>query len=309
MRQSQKNYKRIVIKIGSSLFYSKEDALDCGLLNEITSQVCDVMAQGKEILLVSSGAIAIGMSVLKMHSRPKNLSYLQAAAAIGQHELMDNYRKFFKYNRVNCAQVLLTWEDFDERSMTGADLLIMLSDVEGLLDKDKKVIRIVDRISPELQKLACPSEKRVCVGGMITKLEAAKIAIGSGIPCVIADGRVKDVIKGCVENPAGIGTLFVAKNEALAAKERWIAFGTKPKGRIYVDEGARRALINKKSLLSVGVISCEGKFANGDIVSVRDERGDEIARGKSGISSEELAKVKGMRHDKEVIHRDNIVIL
>ena len=228
MKQSQKNYKRIVIKIGSSLFYSQYNNLDCGLLNEIAAQVSDLMAEGKEIILVSSGAIALGMSILKLQSRPKELSYLQAAAAIGQHELMDNYRRFFKHKQINCAQVLLTWEDFDDRGrylnakntlltllrlntvpiinendtvstaeikfgdndklsalvsiMTGADLLIILSDVEGLLDKDKRVIRIVDKITPAVRGLACPTVKLACIGGMVTKLEAARIAVDSGIP-------------------------------------------------------------------------------------------------------------------------------
>ncbi|MEK6727584.1 MAG: glutamate 5-kinase [Candidatus Omnitrophota bacterium] len=355
MKQSQKKYDRIVIKIGSSLIFSKQNTLDCSLLSEITAQVSGLMAQGKKIVLVSSGAIAIGMSILKLESRPKELSYLQAAAAIGQHELMDNYRKFFKQTSVNCGQVLLTWEDFDERSrylnakntlltllklntvpvvnendtvstseikfgdndklsalvsiMVGADLLIILSDVDGLLDKDKKVIRIVDKVTPALKQLACPTGRKTCVGGMITKLEAARISIDSGIPCIIANGRVKDVIKTCVEKGHEIGTLFVPKKEALAAKMRWIAFGTKPKGKIIVDDGAREALENKKSLLAVGVIALEGEFVRGDIVTVRDEQGEEVARGKAGVSSEELKKVKGARYDKEVIHRNNIVIL
>ena len=355
MKQSQRKYDRIVVKIGSSLIFSKQNTLDCGLLSEITAQVSGLLAQGKKIVLVSSGAIAIGMSILKLESRPKELSYLQAAAAIGQHELMDNYRKFFKQRCVNCGQVLLTWEDFDERSrylnakntlltllklntvpvvnendtvstseikfgdndklsalvsiMVGADLLIILSDVDGLLDKDKKVIRVVDKITPALKQLACPTDRKICVGGMITKLEAARISIDSGIPCIIANGRAKDVIKTCVEKGPEIGTLFIPKKEGLAAKMRWIAFGTKPKGNIIVDDGARTALKNKKSLLAVGVIAREGEFVRGDIVSVRDKQGEEIARGKAGVSSEELEKAKGTRFDKEIIHRDNIVIL
>lgn len=355
MKQSQKNYKRIVIKIGSSLFYSQQSTPDCGLLNEIAAQVSDLMAEGKEIILVSSGAIALGMSILKLQSRPKELSYLQAAAAIGQHELMDNYRRFFKHKQVNCAQVLLTWEDFDDRSrylnakntiltllrlntvpiinendtvstaeikfgdndklsalvsiMAGSDLLIILSDVDGLLGKDQKVIRVVDKITSAVKGLACPTDKKACVGGMVTKLEAARIAVDSGIPCVIANGRKKNVIKDCVASFPEAGTLFIPKQDALAAKKRWIAFGTKVKGKIIIDDGAKNALINKKSLLCVGVISCDGNFVIGDIVSVRDKQGEEIARGKTGISSNVLEKLKGKRHDKEVIHRDNLVIL
>lgn len=344
-----------MVKIGSSLFYSSQKGLECGLLDGVTSDISGLMQNGREIILVSSGAIAIGMSILRMHSRPKELSYLQAAAAIGQHELMENYRRFFKQRGINCAQLLLTWEDFNDRSrylnakntvftllklkavpvinendtvstseikfgdndklsalvsvMVGADMLIMLSDVDGLLDKEKKAVSVVDNITPALKQLACPTDKKSCVGGMVTKLEAAGIASASGIPCVIANGRKKDIISACVEGPSSAGTLFLPKKETLAAKKRWIGFGTKAKGAVTVDDGAKKALLNNKSLLSVGVIACQGEFRPGDIVSVNDACGLEIARGIAGLSSRELEKVKGLRHDKEVIHRDNIVVL
>ena len=143
---------------------------------------------------------------------------------------------------------------------------------------------------------------------MITKIEAAKIAIDSGIPCVIANGKRKDVILSAIEKPAQIGTLFVPKR-GLAARERWIAFGTKPKGKITVDDGAKKALFNKKSLLCVGILACEGVFDSGDIVSVIDKDKCEFARGKTNISKRQLDKVKGRRYEKEIIHRDNIVVL
>jgi glutamate 5-kinase len=290
----------------------------------------------------------MGMSILRLEARPKELGLLQAAAAIGQHELMNVYRRSFKERGLNCAQLLLTWEDFDDRkrylnakntlltllklksvpiinendtistdeikfgdndrlsalvsNLISADLLIILSDVAGLLDKNKNVIKVVDEITPQIKALACPTDKKTSVGGMITKIEAAKIAVDSGIPCVITDGRKKE---GSIQQ----GTIFLPKKGHLAAKERWIAFGTKPKGKIMVDDGAKSALINKKSLLSVGISACEGNFDAGDIVSVRDKSNLEFARGKVGISSGDLEKVKGRRSDKEVIHRDNIVIL
>jgi len=146
------------------------------------------------------------------------------------------------------------------------------------------------------------------VGGMITKIEAAHIAMNSGIPCVIANGHREDIILSVIKEPQKYGTLFIPK-AGLAAKQRWLAFGTKAKGRIIVDDGAKRALINKKSLLSVGVVATEGDFRAGDIVSVRDKKNCEFAKGKVGITSKELDKVKGSRFHKEVIHRDNIVIL
>jgi glutamate 5-kinase len=294
------------------------------------------------------------MSILKLQDRPKELSFLQAAAAIGQHELMDVYRRFFKARQINCAQLLLTWEDFNDRkrylnakntllkliklsaipvinendtvstdeirfgdndrlsalvaTLVNADLLIILSDVDGLLDRDKTLIRIVDEITPEIKSLACPTSKKTCVGGMITKIEAAKIAVDSGIPCLIANGRKADIIITLAKDLQSEGTLFVSKRE-LTAKERWIAFGTKTKGKIFVDDGARAALFNKKSLLSVGITALEGNFSPGDVVSIRDKANSEFARGKAGVSAKELDKVKGTRTDKEAIHRDNIVIL
>lgn len=355
MKQSLKDYKRIVIKIGSSLMYSDKGKLDLGFVNAIVSQIAGLVREGKEVIIVSSGAIALGMSVLRLEDRPKELAYLQAAAAVGQHELMDAYRRFFRSRKLNCAQLLLTWEDFNDHkrylnakntllalfkmkgipvinendtvstdeikfgdndrlsalvaSLVGADLLIILSDVEGLLGADKKtVVRLVEKITPAIKALACPTSKKTCVGGMITKIEAANIAVSSGIPCVIASGRRKDIITSCVKESGAFGTIFLPKNESLAEKERWIAFSARPKGRIIVDDGARSALENKKSLLAVGVISAEGDFAAGDIVSIRDSKAHEFARGRAGISSKELENIKGAHHEKEVAHRDNIVV-
>lgn len=354
MKKSAAGYKRIVIKIGSSLLYSGKSGLENGFAGEITSQISALINDGNEIVLVSSGAIALGMSILKLHERPKDLAHLQAAAAIGQHELMDVYSRSFKQKGFNCAQLLLTWEDFDDRKrylnakntlgallklncvpvinendtvstdeikfgdndrlsalvsiLVGADLLIILSDVDGLLNKEKKVIPVVSEINHEIKSLACPTDKKTCVGGMITKIEAARIAVNSGVPCVIACGRRKDIILSVMQEPEKFGTLFVPK-KGLSARKHWIAFGTKPKGRIMVDDGAKKALINKKSLLSVGVLSASGAFESGDIVSVIDEESSEFARGKAGLSRRQLDKVKGSHSDKEVIHRDNIVIL
>jgi len=355
LKQSDRDYRRIVIKVGASLLYSEKNKLDFRLINYIVSQAAYLVKNNIELVMVSSGAIALGMSVLKLESRPKDLSYLQAVAAIGQNELMNLYRRFFEKDHINCAQILLTWEDFTDRrrylnakntlltllklgsipiinendtvsvdeikfgdndrlsalvaSLISADLLVILSDVDGLLDKEKNVISVIDEITPQIKELASPTNKKTCVGGMVTKMEAAKICVDSGIPCVIANGRRKDVILSVIKEPTKNGTLFIPKKGCLAARKRWIAFGTKPKGKIIVDEGAKNALMNKKSLLSVGVIGIEGIFESGDIVSVIDRQNREFARGKSGLSSRQLDRVKGSRFDKEVVHRDNIVIL
>jgi glutamate 5-kinase len=347
-----------VIKVGSSLLCSDEDSLDFKIFRDLAAQVVSLVKAGKEVLIVSSGAIALGMHKLGLKERPKELYNLQAAAAVGQHELMNTYRRFFRgifaKDEIHGAQVLLTWEDFNDRrrylnakntlfallkygtvpiinendtvstdeikfgdndqlsarvaSIVSADILIILSDVDGLLDKDKTLVRVVEKITPQIKALACPTHKKTCVGGMLTKIEAAKIAIDSGIPCVIANGRKKDIILAVLKEPEKQGTLFLPR-KGLAEKERWIAFGTKPRGKIMVDEGAKNALLNKKSLLSVGVIGIEGTFECGDVVSLTDKHCLEFARGKVRVSSKHLDKVKGKRSDKEVIHCDNIVIL
>lgn len=361
MRQLERSYKKIVIKLGSSLFYPAENVLGSTIFDDIVRQLIRIIEDGKEIVIVSSGAIALGMKVLDLKERPRVLADLQALAAIGQNELMNAYRKVFEKTGYFGAQILLTREDFVDRkrylnakntilallgyrkyrmqrtvpivnendtvsteeikfgdndrlsalvaSLISADLLIILSDVDGLLDKDKTIVPVVSEITPQIKALACPTNKKTCIGGMITKIEAAKIAMDSGIPCVIANGRRKDIILSVLDEPEKFGTLFLPKKGYLAARARWIAFGTKPKGKIAVDEGAKKALLNKKSLLSVGVTGVSGNFEAGDIVSVIDKQNCEFARGRAGISSKQMDKIKGSRYDKEVIHRDNIVIL
>jgi glutamate 5-kinase len=254
--QSPRKYKRVVVKVGSSLFATEASKLDTGLVNKIAKQISDLIKQGKEVVVVSSGAIALGMSILKLTQRPKKLEDLQAAAAIGQHELMHVYKLALNKYKLNCAQLLLTWDDFlgvryanakhtlhtllklncvpiinendtvateeiklgdnDRLSalvsiLVGADLLIILSDVEGLLDKNKKIIRQVDKITGEIKSLACPTNKKTCVGGMVTKIEAARIAVEEGVTCVIANGRKHKIISQLTNNPFCQGTIFLPR--------------------------------------------------------------------------------------------------
>lgn len=254
--QSQKKYKRIVVKVSSgSLFWDND--IDADVLGDLVKQVVSLSNEGHEVIIVSSGAIALGMHILKMGSRPKGLPYLQAVAAIGQHRLMGKYQSYFEKKNKNCAQILLTYDDFTNRkrylnakntiltlwklksipvvnendtiaadeikigdndklsslvaAMIGADLLIMLSDVDGLLDRQGKVVKVVNEIGPGIKALVYPTKKQTSVGGMITKLEAAKIAMAAGIPCVIANGCAKNIILSVVEDPENNGTLFVPK--------------------------------------------------------------------------------------------------
>ncbi len=253
---SLKKFKRVVVKIGASLFANEGKQLDTGLVRRIARQIADLIKQDKEVVVVSSGAIALGMSILKLAQRPKRLQDLQAAAAIGQHELMHVYKSALNKYRLNCAQLLLTWDDFlgtryvnakhtldtllklncvpiinendsvateeiklgdnDRLSalvsiLVGADLLIILSDVEGLLDKNQKIIRQVEKITGEIKSLACPTNKKICVGGMVTKLEAARIATEGGVPCVIAWGQRARIISQLANDPFCQGTIFLPR--------------------------------------------------------------------------------------------------
>ncbi|MDD5476648.1 MAG: glutamate 5-kinase [Candidatus Omnitrophica bacterium] len=256
--RSPKKYNRIVVKIGASIFAADKHKIDAALINNIVVQISGLVKAGKEVVVVSSGAIAIGMSILKTTNRPKELAYLQATAAIGQHELMHIYKLAFNEHGINCAQLLLTWDDFSDRRflnakhtlntllrlkcvpiinendtvateeikfgdndklsalvsiLVDADLLIILSDVDGLLDKNKKVIRSVEKITAQIKSLACPTNKKTCVGGMITKIQAASIAVDSGIPCVIANGKKKGIISQVAKDPFSCGTVFTTKKK------------------------------------------------------------------------------------------------
>ena len=252
----REKYKRVVVKVGASLFAAGKNKWDTVLIKNIGNQIADLIKEGKEVILVSSGAIALGMSILKLTNRPQELSSLQATAAIGQHELMHVYRRALDKHGLICAQLLLTWDDFSAHRyvnakntlntllklkcvpiinendtvateeikfgdndrlsalvsiLVGADLLIILSDVEGLLDKNKKIIRQVDKITGEIKSLACPTNKKICVGGMVTKIEAARIAVEAGVSCVIANGRKNKIITQLTHNPFGQGTIFLPR--------------------------------------------------------------------------------------------------
>jgi glutamate 5-kinase len=278
-----------VIKIGSSLLCENRKP-NLGFFEEVVGQVASLIKQDYEVVIVSSGAIASGMSMLGLNVRPLGAAG-QAAAAIGQPRLMDLYKEYFKEHKINCAQVLLTWDDFDDRKrylnakntllkllefkaipivnendtvatdeigfgdndrlsalvarLVGADVLIILSDVDGLLNKDRNLIPFVENITLEIKALACPTNNKTCVGGMVTKIEAAKIATDAGIACVISNGRKKDIIASVLTEPEKNGTLFYPKS-GMSARKHWIAFSVKPKGRIIVDDGAKEALLKNK---------------------------------------------------------------
>ena len=349
--QLKKNYRRVVVKVGGSLFVSP------AAIDSLIEEISVLVKQKIEVIVVSSGAIACGMSMLGIKEKPKKLSRLQATAALGQNELMSIYRRGLSKRGLNCGQVLLTWEDFDDRrrylnakntilsliemgvvpvinendtvsvaeikfgdndklsalvaNLIEAELLIILTDVDGLLTADKReTVSLVPQINEEVRSLACGTNKNSCVGGMVTKLEAASMVTSADIPCIIANGFKKEILFSLLKQADVSGTLFLPHKIGLRARKRWIAFGTKAKGRVYVDKGAREALIkNNKSLLAVGVIGVEGKFEAGNIVAVLDDKNTEFARGRINYSADELKKIKGQKTKKEVIHRDDLAII
>ena len=357
-RQFPTKIKRIVVKVGSSILTSSKRGIDKNRLKNIVDQISKLTTSGIEVVLVSSGAIASGMSALKISSRPGKLPHLQAIAAIGQSLLMQAYNELFKKNSQICAQVLLTREDFSERqryinarntiytllehkvipiinendtistdeikfgdndclsaltaNLIAADLLILLSDVDGLYrgkGSQRHVVSLVDKIDGKIKELATDTAKKnISVGGMISKLEAAKIAADSGIPCLITNGKTKDILLKSLMGKE-IGTLFIPQSTRLEAKKRWIAYSAKSQGKIVIDNGAKEALVKKgKSLLCPGIIGLEGTFRSGDIVIIIDSKGKMIAKGLSNYSKEELSKVKGKKISREVVHRNDLVI-
>ncbi len=361
------NVKIVIVKAGTSILTSKENRLDTVQIRRIVAQILSLVNQGIKVILVTSGAIGAGMGRLKLHTRPNILPKLQAAAAVGQSELMKLYDSLFKKGRRTVAQILLTADDFSDRkrylnakntlltllkfgvvpiinendtvsvdeikfgdndklsaqvaNLIGADLLIILSDIDGLYSRKSKArIATVDRITPKIENLAEGTPKKTSVGGMITKIEAARITTSSGIPCIIANGKTPAIISKIIKGE-DVGTLFLSHANRLVAKKCWIAFTSQSRGKIVVDQGAQDALVEKgKSLLPSGVIGLEGRFKTGDVVSVISQKGEEFARGMSNYSILELEKIKGCqtrtiasllgcKYYDEVIHRDNLVIL
>jgi len=348
---SQKVIKKVVVKIGSSVI-APFGRLDSSLIDSIVEDIIKAEKTGVKVVLVSSGAIASGLNVLGYKRRPTDTHSLMAISSVGQIALMDIFNAKFKKSGRMCAQILLTWDDFDDRQrfmnirktidklmsmnivpvinendvisfqeirfgdndclsalvadLVNADLLIMLSDVKGLL-KEGELVNEVKEIDSSIASLARREDKVYTSGGMLTKLKAAKVATASGIKTVIAYGREKGVILNIL-NGKNIGTLFLPSQSKDRARKRWIAFSKKIKGRICIDDGAKDALLNRgKSLLGVGITAVERNFKKGDAVEVLDSQGKVAGCGLVNYSSQELedAKKKGLK--KEVIHRDDFV--
>ncbi|MBF0388031.1 MAG: glutamate 5-kinase [Candidatus Omnitrophica bacterium] len=359
-RKFPRKIKRVVIKVGSSLLATHLMKPHEASLKSLVGQICALRAKGIEVVLVSSGAVVLGLGEMGERVRPSDTPSLQAAAAIGQALLMRLYGDYFKSLQSTCAQILLTWDDFADRgrfnnarntlnvllergvvpiinendtistdeikfgdndklsalvaSLVHADLLVMLSDVDGLYKKEhgrltEKFQEIRD-ITSEIEGAAGGArDKNVSRGGMIAKVNAVKIASSADVPCIIANGQTEDVIRRIVLDKEPLGTYFFEKEEKLLMRKHWIIFVAKPQGRVTVDEGARKVLLKgQASLLLPGVMHWDGLFKSGDVVIVNDADGVELARGITNYSVAELVKLSDKKARREFIHIDDLVL-
>jgi glutamate 5-kinase len=364
------DFRRIVVKIGSSLLVDVE----AGRLREhwLASLAADIAAlhgEKRDILVVSSGAIALGRSVLKLAPGSLKLEDSQAAAAVGQIALARIWAEVLGSHRITTGQVLVTLGDTEERrrylnarstiakllewravpvinendtvatseirygdndrlaarvaTMASADLLVLLSDVDGLYDappRDNaaaKHIPLVRRITPEIEAMAGSAGSDLSRGGMRTKIEAGKIATTAGTHMVIAPGHVEHPLRAIAAG--GRCTWFVTPANPVTSRKRWIAGSLEPRGTLFIDAGAVAALRRGKSLLPAGVVRLEGSFSRGDAVIIRGPDHGEIGRGLSaydaedagkiiGKSSADIAVVLGFAGRAEMVHRDDLVL-
>jgi glutamate 5-kinase len=350
--------RRVIVKIGSKSLTG--DAWD-RLAQDVAAFRNAGQKGSRNIVIVSSGAIASGMQKLGMKTRPKDIARLQAAAAAGQSILMRRYEVAFDKLGIPVAQILLTHADLADRTRTNnarnafaalleagcvpivnendavaieeikfgdndqlasmvtplveADLLLLLSDVEGLLDETGKRVPIVQNIASEARHLAGGSTSGVGTGGMSSKVESARRATLAGAHVVIAHAREPGIL-GRVMSGEDVGTFFPAVHQRLNARKHWIAFTLRPRGTILLDRGASEAICAKnRSILAVGVLGVRGSFQPGDAVSIVDPDGHEIARGLSRLSQSDAARLAGQKRDEEsdgediVVHRDDLVVL
>ena len=369
------SYHRIVAKFGTSLLTSGTEHLDLQVMSNLVEQVARLHRQGKEIIIISSGAIASGREKLRKVPERKNTPFKQVLASVGQSHLMYTYEQLFTQYDITIAQALLTKEDLSDRSgylnarntllalmeldiicivnendvvaideirelkfgdndnlsamvanLVDADLLALLTDTGGLYsadpryDPEAQLIRRVDKIDAEVERMASDTANRQGIGGMTTKLEAARLATCSGVNVIIASGREPDVLVR-ISQGEDIGTFFPAQVNKMESRKRWMLSGLASRGKVTVDKGAVSALREQnKSLLPAGVIKAEGEFHRGDIVDILGEKGKRIACGISNYSSSDLAIIGGKHSDRilsllgydygdEAVHRNNMVLV
>lgn len=370
MRTELKKARRLVVKIGSSLLVDgATGALKAEWLGSLSDDIAELKQEGKEVVVVSSGAIALGRNVLRLPKGTLKLEDSQAAAAVGQIHLAHAYEEAFRARRIAAAQVLLTLGDTEERrrylnarntittllklgavpvvnendtvatseirygdndrlaarvaSMMSADCLVLLSDVDGFYTAppgsgaEARRLDEVREITPEIEAMAGDAGSDLSRGGMVTKIEAAKIAVSGGTHMAIASGRVLHPLHALAAN--GPCTWFLAHSDPVAARKRWIGGTLEPKGAVIVDNGAAEALRAGKSLLPAGVTKVEGTFGKGDAVVIRNGEGAELGRGLAAYDHEEARRIVGRKSSElpqilgyggrpELIHRDDMVL-
>ena len=363
-----KNSKVIVIKIGSSLLVDNKQNIRRKWLSSFAKDIQKLKSKNKKIIIVSSGAIALGCKKMNYKKTNLKLDKSQAVASIGQIELMNLFSQSFSKFKLNISQILLTLDDTEERrrsinakrtfenlfqlnfipvvnendtiatseikygdndrlasrvaQITNADTLILLSDVDGLftknpkLFKDAKLIKKINNFDKDIKNINMKGITEFGKGGMITKIEAAKICNLSGCNMIIANGlHLSPIDKIIKKNNC---TLFISKISKLHARKKWIISSVSPKGEIIIDDGAKKALVNGKSLLAAGIKKVSGKFSKGDHIKILDIKRKEFARGLSSFSSEEVHKIIGCHSNEiqkilgyvsksEVVHKDDMV--
>lgn len=366
-----RNARRIVVKVGSSLVTNEGRGLDEAAIEEWSRQISALVRDGREVIMVSSGAIAEGMKRLGWTSRPKEIHELQAAAAVGQMGLAQMYETRLKAHGLGSAQVLLTHADLADRerylnarstlltllklgvvpvinendtvvndeikfgdndtlgalvaNLVEADALIILTDQKGLYTADPRkdpaaqFVHEAQAGDPALEAMAGGAGSSIGKGGMITKILAAKRAAGSGASTVIAWGREPSALVRLTQGEA-IGTLLVAQTAKNQARKQWMADHLQLRGAVVVDAGAVTKLLKEgKSLLPIGMTGVDGEFSRGEVIAVRDECGNEIARGLANYASAEarllcrkpssdFEKLLGYTAEPEMVHRDNLVL-
>ena len=362
--------RRIVVKIGSALLVDqKTGTIKASWLDSLVDDVTDLKTAGAEVILVSSGAIALGRRTLGLAMGKLKLDQSQAAAAVGQIALAQAWSHALRTRNIVAAQILVTLQDTEERrrylnaratlstllaqgavpvinendtvatseirygdndrlaarvaSMMSGDVLVLLSDIDGLYSappdqKNARFIPVIREITPEVEAMAGKPVSGVGSGGMITKIEAGKIALSAGCNMVIASGHEFHPLKRILDGERC--TWFLAEASAMQSRKRWIAGTLQPVGKLVVDDGAKGALVKGKSLLPAGVKLVEGVFSRGDTVSVVLPDGIEFARGLvaydsadarriAGLKSADIQKLLGNDDRDVIIHRDDLVML
>ena len=362
--------RRVVVKVGSNVLTARQ-GLNIPVMRSIAGQISRLMEAGREVILVSSGAMASGLKKIGLERRPDGLPQRQAVAAVGQAGLIMEYEKAFERHRLKAAQILLTSEDLSSRKrylnarntlntlldwkivpiinendtvsveeirlgdndnlaamitlLMDADLLVILSDIDGLFTRDPRtepdaeLIPVVGVITKSTEKAAGSIPGPLGTGGMMSKINAARKVNSAGVPMVVAKGDKPDILVRLFDGEAH-GTYFVPRRHKLTRRKCWIAFSLKPKGILTIDAGARTAVTRRgKSLLASGIVGVQGEFTVGAPVEFQAPGGAAVGVGLvnygaadirriMGLRSQHISQVLGHKPYDEVIHRDNLVI-